>query len=113
MTEKRSEVPGEIRVDGDKLKLIVKRKGWTLYVLAEAMGMHYNGVLRIVNTGSTNLGTFETMCNALDCNPLDLLVWENFPEYDPNSVAPADPSSRDKAAWAEAKQAAQVAANAN
>ena len=109
MTENKPQERGEIRIDGDKLKLVVKRQGMTLNVLAEAMGMHYNGVLRIVNTGSTNLGTFETMCNVLNCNPLDLLVWDGFPDYDPNSDAPADPSYRDKLVRT---QVAQIATSA-
>lgn len=106
MTENKPQMRGEIRIDGDKLKLVAKRQGMTLNVLAEAMGMHYNGVLRIVNTGSTNLGTFETMCNVLNCNPLVLLVWDNFPEYDPNSDAPTDPSYRDKVVRAQVVQVA-------
>lgn len=102
MTESKPQSRGEIRIDGDKLRLVAKRQGMTLNVLAEAMGMHYNGVLRIATTGSTNLGTLEELCNVLQCNPLDLLVWDNFPEYDPNSDAPVDPSYRDKVVRAQA-----------
>lgn len=89
-----SQARGEIRIDGDKLKLAAKRQNMTLRTLAEAMGMHYNGVLRIVSTGSTNLGTLEELCNVLNCNPLDLLVWEGYPKVDPNSGALADLFSR-------------------
>lgn len=79
---------GELRIDGDKLKAAARLQGMTLATLAEAMGMHYNGVLRIVSTGSTNLGTLEQLCNVLNCSPLDLLIWEGYPH--PKLDAPAD-----------------------
>lgn len=78
---------GALWIDGDKLKSMAKKRGMALSVLADAMEMHYNGILRIISTGSTNLGTLERLCNVLDCNPLDLLVWDNFPKPDPNSDA--------------------------
>lgn len=85
---------GEIWIDGDKLKLVARKRGMTLTTLAEAMGMHYNGILRIVSTGSTNLGTVKELCNVLNCNPLDILVWDGFPKVDPNSGALAALLSR-------------------
>ncbi len=78
---------GEIRIDGDKLKAAARLQGMTLGTLAEAMGMHYNGVLRIVSTGSTNLGTLEQLCNVLNCNPLDLLIWDGYPNPKSDALA--------------------------
>lgn len=81
------ELKGELRIDGDKLRVIAKRQGMTLTTLAGAMGMHYNSILRIVNEGTTSLSTLEELCNVLSCNPLDLLVWDHFAPIDPNSAA--------------------------
>ena len=78
---------GEIRIDGDKLKAVARLQGMTLGTLTEAMGMHYNGVLRIVSTGSTNLGTLEQLCNVLNCSPLDLLVWDGSPNPKSDALA--------------------------
>ena len=70
---------GLLRIDGDKLKAAAALKTMSLRTLSEAMGMHYNSVLRIANEGTTSLSTLEQLCNVLDCSPLDLLVWEGFP----------------------------------
>jgi DNA-binding Xre family transcriptional regulator len=80
---------GELRIDGDKLKAIIKRQGMTTHLVAGAMGMHTNGILRIIRTGSTSLSTLEMLCEVLNCNPMDLLVWnqEHFSPVDPNLVA--------------------------
>ena len=78
---------GMIRVDAQRLEAMLRERQMTLTILAEKMEMHYNGVLRIKNTGSTNLGTLAAMCNALDCHPFDLLVAEGYPQ--PFSLAPA------------------------
>lgn len=85
---------GEIRIDGDKFKAIAKRQGMTLQMVSDAMGMHYNSILRIVKEESTSLNTLEELCNVLSCNPLDLLVWDNFAPVDPNSDALATVLSR-------------------
>jgi len=70
---------GLLRIDGDKLKAAAALKTMSLRTLSEAMGMHYNSVLRIANEGTTSLSTLEQLCNVLECSPLDLLVWEGFP----------------------------------
>lgn len=85
---------GELRIDGDKLRVIAKREGMTLTTLAGAMGMHYNSMLRIAKEGTTSLNTLEELCNVLNCNPLDLLVWDHFAPIDPNSAALAAVLSR-------------------
>lgn len=69
---------GILRIDGDKLKAAATLKAMSLKTLSEAMGMHYNSVLRIANEGTTSLSTLEQLCNVLECSPLDLLVWEGF-----------------------------------
>jgi DNA-binding Xre family transcriptional regulator len=80
-------IDGEIRVDSQRLEEILKKRSLTLGMLAEMMEMHYNGVLRIKVMGTTNLGTLEKMCNALECHPFDLLVAKGYPQ--PFSLAPA------------------------
>ena len=78
---------GNVRVDAERLAAMLRRRNMTLGALAEKMEMHYNGILRIKTTGSTNLGTLEKMCNVLECHPFDLLVAEGYPE--PFCLAPA------------------------
>lgn len=78
---------GIVRIDADRLEIIMRRRDMTLGSLAGKMDMHYNGVLRIKTTGSTNLGTLEKLCNVLDCHPFDLLIAEGYPE--PFCLAPA------------------------
>jgi DNA-binding Xre family transcriptional regulator len=78
---------GTIKVDAQRLEEMLRMRKLTLSVLAEKIDMHYSGVLRIKNTGSTNLGTLEKICNALDCHPFDLLVAVGYPA--PFSLAPA------------------------
>ncbi len=92
MNDKHTQANGELSIDGDKLKAAARLQGMTLGTLAEAMGMHYNGILRIATTGRTNLGTLEQLCNVLNCSPLDLLIWDGYPR--PKLVAPADLLSR-------------------
>lgn len=70
-----------IRVDGEKVRSIAKDRGTNLKAIAVVMGMHYNSVYRIVNTGVTTLPTLAALCEALNCNPLDILVWDN--DYPP------------------------------
>ena len=86
MTDTESD-KGELRIDGDKLKAAAGLKAMTLKALSEALGMHYNSVLRIVNEGTTSLSTLELLCNVLDCSPLDLLVWEGFPPPKSDALA--------------------------
>lgn len=78
---------GIVRVDAARLDAMLKKRKMTMNAFAEKMDMHPNSVLRIKNTGSTNLGTLERMCNVLSCHPFDLLVAEGYPE--PFSLAPA------------------------
>lgn len=78
---------GELRIDGDKLRAAARLQGMSLTALAEAMGMHYNSVLRIVTTGSTSLSTLEQLCNVLNCSPLDLLVWDGYPNPKSDALA--------------------------
>ena len=77
---------GTIRIDAQRLEAMLRERQMTLTTLAEKMQMHSSGVLRIKNTGGTNLGTLAAMCNALDCHPFDLLVAEGYPQ--PFSHAP-------------------------
>ena len=76
-----------VRVDGERLEAMLKRRKMTLKALAERMEMHYNSVLHIKRTGATNLGTLTRMCDVLECHPFDLLIAEGYPE--PFSLAPA------------------------
>src|SRR5690606_36981377 len=48
--------------------------------LAEAMGKHYNSIIRLKQEQSTTLANLEKLCQALQCHPFDLIVAEGFPE---------------------------------
>lgn len=71
---------GVVRVDANRLEAMLRERGITQVALAEQLGLHQNTIVKIKKTGSTNLGTLESICNALHCHPFDLLVAEGYPE---------------------------------
>lgn len=75
-----SEVKTSFRVDRVRLEEVMRVRGFTIATLAQKMGMHYNGVLRIKQTESTSMDGVEKLCLALDCHPFDLVVAEGFPK---------------------------------
>lgn len=70
---------GTVRVDGRRFDVLLLKKGMTIKEVAERMDVHYNTVLRIKTGGTTNMGTLQALCNALECHPFDLLVAEGYP----------------------------------
>lgn len=74
-------------VDPARLEYFMDREGIDLSELAERMGIHYNGALRIRSKKTTSLNGLSRLSKALNCHPFDLLVAEGFP--DAFWVAPA------------------------
>lgn len=79
----------DIRVDRTRLEQIMKERGFTNTTLADAMGKHYNSILRLKQEQSLPFNELEKLCVVLNCHPFDLIVAEGFPE--PFSLAPARP----------------------
>lgn len=75
-----SEAQTSFRVDRMRLEEVMRVRGFTTTTLAEKMGMHYNGVLRIKQTQSTSMDGIKALCLALNCHPFDLVVAEGFPK---------------------------------
>ena len=73
-------IEGMVRVDRVRLEEIMKLRGLDNNKLAQRLGMHYNGVLRIKKEQSTSIDGLQKLCNALSCHPFDLLVAEGYPE---------------------------------
>ena len=77
---------GKFRLDERRVKVLMAMKGIdSLPELAEKAGMHYNSVYKMVNTGRFSIDSIEAVANVLECNPIDLITTEGFP--DPKSVA--------------------------
>ena len=77
----------DIRVDRARLEQIMAARGFTNTTLAEALGKHYNSILRLKQEQSLPFNELEKLCVLLKCHPFDLIVAEGFPE--PFSLAPA------------------------
>lgn len=76
---------GKLRLDERKVKVLMAMNGIdSLPELAEAAGMHYNSVYKMVNTGRFSIDSLESLSNVLHCNPIDLITTEGYP--DPKSV---------------------------
>lgn len=77
---------GKIRLDERRVKVLMAMKGIdSLPELAEMAKMHYNSVYKMVNTGRFSIDSLEALADVLQCNPIDLITTEGFP--DPKSVA--------------------------
>lgn len=79
--------PPRVRIDRERLKLVMHRRGFTDKSLADATGKHANSIQRLKRVQSMPLGEFAELCDALQCHPFDLIVAEGYPE--PFSLAPA------------------------
>lgn len=77
----------DIRVDRTRLEQVMAAKGFTNSTLAEALGKHYNSILRLKQEQSLPFNELKKLCTVLGCHPFDLIVAEGFPE--PFSLAPA------------------------
>ncbi len=81
------EVQHDVRVDRVRLEKMMESRGFTNTTLAEALGKHYNSVLRLKEAQSLPFSELTNLCVVLNCHPFDLIVAEGFPE--PFSLAPA------------------------
>lgn len=70
----------DIRIDQKRMDALMDLRGIDAHMLAERMGMHYNGVMKIKKAQSTSLKGLEKLCDALECHPFDLIVAEGYPE---------------------------------
>ena len=63
-----------------KVKEILEEKGHTKYWLYKQMGMSYQNFKRMINneTQSIKYANLDILCQILQCEPSDLLI------YDPN-----------------------------
>jgi putative transcriptional regulator len=60
-----------------KLKEMLEARGRTRYWLAKETGIQYGTLIRIERAKSSNrieLGTLDEICQALECQPGDLLI---------------------------------------
>jgi len=80
----------KLRIDRKRVEALMEKKGLlTMQELAKASGVHANTLTVIMRGGNWNAKTAERLAAALDCNPVDLLVAEGYPE--PFLAAPASP----------------------
>jgi len=84
---KEAKMEQHIRVDRKRLEAMMALRALSNEKLAEAIGMHYNGLLRIKTVQRTSFDGLEGLCKALHCHPFDLVVAEGYPE--PFLAAPA------------------------
>jgi DNA-binding Xre family transcriptional regulator len=83
-----------IRVDADKLKEIVKRRGFANFeAVAEEAGRRNLGLgmATIYNIASNNNWTrdkLEALCLVLDCDPRDFIYFERNGSYVHTHAAP-------------------------
>lgn len=70
----------DVRIDRDRLDILMKMRGFTNETLAEAMGKHYNSIIRLRQEQSTTLANLDKLCQVLRCHPFDLLVAEGYPK---------------------------------
>lgn len=82
-----SEIVQDIRVDRVRLEKLMDMRGFTNTSLAEALGKHYNSILRLKQEQSLPFSELTRLCSVLDCHPFDLIVAEGYPA--PFSLAPA------------------------
>lgn len=78
----------KVKLDKTRVKVAMAMKGIDDYSqLAKQAGMHYNNVYKMVKTGRFSVDSISALAEALDVNPIDLLVTPGFPP--PNLAAPA------------------------
>lgn len=76
-----------VRIDRERLEIVMRKRGMTNVALADGLGKHYNSITRLKKAQSMPLSELGELCRVLECHPFDLLVAEGFPE--PFSLAPA------------------------
>jgi DNA-binding Xre family transcriptional regulator len=87
MAEQEEHRPQRVRVDRNRLEILMRERGFTNVGLAERLGKHYNSIQRLKKVQSMPLTELGELCDVLACHPFDLIVAEGFPE--PFSHAPA------------------------
>lgn len=70
----------KLRVDRHRLQAMMAIRGFTNETLADAIGRHYNSILRLKQEQSTTFNHLESLCETLHCHPFDLIVAEGFPD---------------------------------
>lgn len=76
-----------VRIDRQRLEIVMNKRGFTNVGLAERLGKHPNSIQRLKRVQSMPLSELGQLCEVLECHPFDLLVAEGFPE--PFCLAPA------------------------
>ena len=72
---------GQLRLDGRRVKvLMVMNDIDSLTALAEKAKMHYNSVYKMLNTGRFSIDSIEALANVLNCNPIDLMSTQGYPD---------------------------------
>lgn len=69
----------DIRIDKDRLAVIMQDRKLTNIELARRMDVHPNAIVRIKSEESTSLNGLSKLCAALGCHPFDLMRVEGFP----------------------------------
>lgn len=85
--EMEQEGQSRVRIDRQRLELVMSERGFTNVALAERLGKHPNSIQRLKRVQSMPLAELGELCEVLQCHPFDLLVAEGFPE--PFCLAPA------------------------
>ena len=85
--EMEQEGQSRVRIDRQRLELVMSERGFTNVDLAERLGKHPNSIQRLKRVQSMPLAELGELCEVLQCHPFDLLVAEGFPE--PFCLAPA------------------------
>jgi len=85
--EMEQEGQSRVRIDRQRLELVMSERGFTNVALAERLGKHPNSIQRLKRVQSMPLAALGELCEVLQCHPFDLLVAEGFPE--PFCLAPA------------------------
>lgn len=70
-----------MRIDEERVRALMKENGLHSYQdLAAASGVHANTLTVVLRGGGWSAKTAERLAKALNCNPIDLIVTEGFPE---------------------------------
>ena len=69
----------DIRIDKDRLAVIMQDRKLTNVELARRMKVHPNAIVRIKSEESTSLNGLSKLCVALGCHPFDIMTVEGFP----------------------------------
>ena len=78
----------KLRIDAERVKALMKLKSMTtMQDLAAASKVHPNTLTVVMRGGGWSAQTAERLAEALDCNPIDLLVTDGY--RSPFSDAPA------------------------